>query len=101
MPRPRKPARLHLRPARKRNPTAIWVIIYGEKEISTGASEAERGKAEEALANYVADRHRPPSGSNAPTQLLCSEVLSAYLDEHAPTVKSAAWIADMAQDVLA
>jgi len=99
MPRPRKPARLYLRPARDKH-AAVWVIRDGTKEVSTGAGADEIGRAQKAYAAYCADRHSPPSGANQPSQLLVAEIMSAYLAEHAPTVKSKDWIADMAADII-
>ena len=99
MPRPRKPARLYARRARG-DRGATWVILHGAKEIGTGASLHEREKAEAALEAHLAKTHRPPSGANQPRQLLVSEVMARYLEEHAPTRPSAAWIADMAEDVI-
>jgi hypothetical protein len=99
MPRPRKPARLYLRKGRG-DRRATWVILAGAKEFSTGAGADERGKAEAALEAYLAQQHRPPRGANQPSELLVSEVMAAYLREHAPTKTSAAWIADMAADIL-
>jgi hypothetical protein len=50
--RPIQPPRLKLRRARKgRN--ATWVIKDREREISTGAREGERDKAEIAFAEYL------------------------------------------------
>jgi integrase len=56
--RPIQPPRLKLRRARKgRN--ATWVIKDREREISTGAREGERGKAEIAFAEYLIKSREP------------------------------------------
>ena len=100
MPRRRLPARLYLRRSRD-DRGSVFVILDGSREIGTGAGRDERAKAEAALQAYLARNHRPPRGASGPSELLVSEVLSAYLAEYAPTRPSAAWIADMATDVLA
>ena len=99
MPRRRLPARLYLRRGRD-DRASIWVILDGEKEIGTGAGANERASAEAALQQYLARHHRPPRGANRPSELLIAEVMARYLEEHAPTRPSAAWIARMATDVL-
>ena len=56
---------------------------------STGtATSIDRTPEWRALAAH----HRPPSGANRPSQLLISEVMNAYLHEHAPTKVSKAFI---------
>ena len=80
--------------------SSIWVILDGAREIGTGANALEPGKAEEALRNHLARNHRPPRGANRPTELLVSEIMSAYLSEHAPNKPSARNIADFAADIL-
>ena len=67
--------------------------------VGTGAGADDREGAEAALQTYLAQNHRPPRGAN-PRALLVSEVMSLYLREHAVTRPSAAWIADMAGDII-
>jgi integrase len=98
MPRPRKPARLFLRKRTGRPP--VFVILDGSREISTGAGPEDIGRAEEALANYCADRHAPPSGATAPKALYIDEVMTIYLREHAQHSRSREWISHMATPIL-
>ncbi len=62
MPRAAKPARLWLFPERSgRDGTllrhATWYIKDGSEKRSTGCRENDRGGAEAALAEYLAERH--------------------------------------------
>ena len=52
MPRTRKPPRLWLRPSRP-NSSATWLILDGNKQISTGCTEQEFDKARIALDRYI------------------------------------------------
>src|SRR5262245_31900354 len=99
MPRPRKPARLYLRPARSGR-GATWTILDGAHEFGTGCSAGDRAGAEAALRDYLSRSWQPPSGPNRPGALLISEALTAYLREWASTRTSSAWIASMAEPVL-
>jgi integrase len=83
--RPIQPPRLKLRSSRKgRN--AIWVIKDRECEISTGARESERGKAEIALAEYLIKNRQPSFGDGHPNQVLIGDCLSVYCEKHGPAV---------------
>ena len=83
--RPTQPPRLKLRSARKgRN--AIWVIKDQEREISTGARESERGKAEIALAEYLVEHRQPSFGDGHPYQVLIGDCLAVYCEKHGPTI---------------
>src|SRR5215218_4959630 len=99
MPRRRLPARLYLRRGRD-DRGSVWVILDGSKEVGTGAGAGDRTAAETALQTYLARSHRPPAGANQPALLLVSEVVSRYLDEHASTRSSSAWIGTMATSIL-
>jgi hypothetical protein len=82
--RPVEPPRLKLRSAREGR-QAIWVIKDREREISTGAGEGERGKAEIALAEYLLQHRQPSFGDGDPRQVLIGDCLAIYCEKHGPT----------------
>ncbi len=90
--RPTQPPRLKLRRARKGR-RAIWVIKDCEREISTGAGQSERGKAEIALANYLIKNRRPAFGDGHPDQVLIGDCLAEYCEKHGPTIARPAGLA--------
>ena len=55
MPRPAKGPRLYLYERTGRE--ATWIIRDGASRISTGASLADRRRAEKALADYIGKKH--------------------------------------------
>lgn len=91
MPRPTKPIRLWLEPARYhadgtiRN-HAAWVILGGGRKVRTGCVASDRAGAEEALALYIAQRRvqATRSGSRHPSQIPVADVLNLYLTDKAP-----------------
>ena len=83
--RPIQPPQLKLRRARKGR-RAIWVIKDREREISTGAGEGERGKAEIAFAEYLVKNHQPFFGDGRPNQVLIGDCLAIYCDKHGPKI---------------
>jgi integrase len=83
--RPIQPPRLKLRRARKGR-RSIWVIKDREREISTGAGEGERGKAEIAFAEYLVKNRRPSFGDGRPNQVLIGDCLAVYCDKHGPKI---------------
>jgi integrase len=83
MPRRSKGPRLYLRERRQR--TTVWVILDHGREISTGAGESDISAAEEALANYIGEKHRPDFGAGHPSRVLLADALSEYGEKHAPT----------------
>lgn len=87
MPAPAKPPRLFLRDRSRSGRASAWVILDRGREISTGAREAERDRAEKALERYLGDKHRPTLTGADPAQALIAEVLDAYQLEHAPKTK--------------
>jgi hypothetical protein len=93
MPRPKKPPRLYLR-SRPGAPS-YWVVVDGKSEFGTGALGPDLARAEEALRRYLVERHEPPRTTH-PEQLLVSEILDAYLREHASRSPSRQWITHMA-----
>jgi len=64
----------------------MWVIKDREREISTGAGQSERGKAEIALANYLVKNRRPAFGDGHPDQVLIGDCLAVYCEKHGPTI---------------
>lgn len=66
MPRPRKPARLWLRPAADGRP-AEWIIRDGEHYVRTRCGAGDLARAEAALAAHVAGKapERPPEAAHA------------------------------------
>ncbi|SER59593.1 Phage integrase family protein [Faunimonas pinastri] len=92
MPRPRKPARLWLRPARtdakgRVTHETAWVILDGGRQISTGCGHEDGRGAERAFQKYLAEKgiqqlKRGLKRRN-PEDVLVSEVIARYL-----TVKS-------------
>ena len=83
--RPTEPPRLKLRRAR-RGRHALWVIKDREREISTGARQSERSKAEIALASYLVKNRRPAFGDGHPDQVLIGDCLAVYCEKHGPTI---------------
>jgi integrase len=73
VPRRRSPPRLYLDKARGQ-----WLIRDGAKGIRTGCSEAERGKAEKLLAEYLGEKHKPSFGADP----LIADILLVYWREH-------------------
>ncbi len=87
MPRRSKGARLWLRKRRGR-PTQ-WVILDHGREIRTGAGEDDLQAAENALAQYLANKRRPQFGDGHPSRVLIADVLADYGENHGPTTKRA------------
>jgi integrase len=61
-----------------------WIIMHRRKEISTGAGESERAKAEAALAAYIIKSRQPSFGDGSPAQVLIGDCLAVYCDKHGP-----------------
>lgn len=84
MPRQSKGARLWYDKS-----TALWYIRDGTAKRGTGCGLAERARAEEALAAFIADKYEPPRDSR-PAQLLVADVLTFYTREIATKQRSQA-----------
>ncbi len=82
MPRKSKGARLHFRKARSGRP-AVWVILDGTTERSTGCGEDDRRGAEEALQRYLAEKHRPDWRHGEPAEVAVADVLGFYGQQRA------------------
>lgn len=90
-PQPKGP-RLWLQPERirsdgKPNEPAVWVIRDdGRSKRSTGFGAADRERAEQALATYIARKHQPQAGGNGDTaQTLTADVLAVFARDVVPT----------------
>jgi integrase len=81
-PRP-SPPRLYLR--KRRDGANTWIILDCGRQISTGALADDRRAAEEALENYLGQKHRPSFGDGHPARVAVVDVLSAYAEKHGPT----------------
>lgn len=105
MPRRLEPPHLYLRPARykpdgKLWKRAVWIIVDGRKESSTGCGIEERAGAEKALATYLGDKHEPSRRKfQNLDQILIADVMSIYLrdvvPEHARPEKTGERIAQL------
>jgi hypothetical protein len=87
MPRRSKGARLWLR--KRWGRAAQWVILDHGSEIRTGASEHDLGAAENALAQYLANKRRPQFGDGHPSHVVIADVLAEYGENHGPTTRRA------------
>lgn len=90
MPRPSKGARLYKRKARysgrKLVHRAVWIIKDGDRHIGTGCvagpSETKPpAEAEQALANYIAQKYQPERRRQDIEDIDCADVLSIYLTD--------------------
>lgn len=77
MPQKKRPARLWLRPD-----TGTWFIKDGTRRISTDCSESEVERAQERLAQHIAEQYQPQRGGRA-AQVTIGDVLLVYLEERA------------------
>ena len=90
MPRPSKGARLYKRKPRYRNGKlvgqAVWLIKDGDRNIATGClASASQSKppreAEQALAEYIANKYQPERNRRDIEEIDCADVLSIYLSD--------------------
>lgn len=77
MPQKRRPARLWLRPD-----TGTWFIKDGKQRIATDCAEADVGRAQEKLAEYIHSNYRPIRSSRA-SEVTVGDTLMIYLTEKA------------------
>ncbi len=82
MPRRAQPPRLYLR--ERDDGASVWIILDRGRQIRTGAFEADRQKAETALAGYLGERHQPAFGDGHPARVKIADALAVYLEKHAP-----------------
>jgi integrase len=90
MPPPNKGARLYRRKARYRHgrliAQAVWIIKDGDRHIATGriASPAEKKppqEAEQAVADYIAQKYQPERNRRDIDDIDCADVLLIYLTD--------------------
>ena len=91
MPAESKGPRLWLRKARRDKrgrPThrAVWLILDGEHQESTGCGRDDRGGAERALEQYLAGKRLGSTKASIrdPNQIPIADVLALYAPEVAP-----------------
>lgn len=100
MPRPNRGAQLKF--IRERQAYYIqWYEQGRPRKRSTGT--ADLGEAEERLAQFISDRNaqrRAKSGPRDPSQVPVTEVLTVYMEQHAPTAADPARIAYAIQALL-
>jgi hypothetical protein len=90
MPRASKGARLYKRKARYRDgkllAQAVWIIKDGDRHIATGCLAGTVGtrppkQAEQALADYIAQKYQPEHRRRDIDDIDCADVLSIYLTD--------------------
>ena len=82
MPRPSKGPRLWFD-----QKLHLWYIRDGTKKRGTGCRREDRESAEKALADYIAEKYRPPVEHRS-DHLLVADALNTYVREIAPTHRS-------------
>jgi integrase len=82
MPRRSKGPRLYFRERRGRE--AVWVILDGTTEVSTGCGAGDRQRAERALAEYIGRKHKPDWQNSHPAEVAVADVLAYYGANRAP-----------------
>jgi integrase len=87
MPRHARGPYLWLRPARQRasgSDPALWIIRDAGHQRSTGFGVGERGEAERALADYIADKYTPARRERDIAEIPVADVINIYLADVAP-----------------
>lgn len=89
MPRKSKGAHTWLRPARrdatgKITEAAVWLILDGGRQISTGCRAHEGEEAEKRLADYIASKYAPERRERPLSEIKIADVIGIYLDDVAP-----------------
>ena len=82
MPARSKGPRLYFRKRNGRQP--VWIIIDGQRHISTRCGPEDCSNAEKALARYIAGKYKPLARSEDPEVVPIARVLADYGTEHAP-----------------
>lgn len=84
MPRPTKGPTLRLRRRTDRpGSPAYWIISDRGRIVATGYSEPQIADAEQALANYIAEKYRPDRIRDA-NNATVADALIPYLDDKVP-----------------
>jgi len=87
MPQHAKGIRIWLRPARGTR-QAVWIIKDGAKRVSTGCGKGERGAAERALAQYLAEKYTPARDRNRrASEIPIEDAINLYAADIGPTVR--------------
>ena len=85
MPRPRKRARLWLRPERVRNgkvvANATWIILDGGKHFPTGCAHGEIALAEQRLSEHIAEKYQPKRKLKDIESIDVADVLNIYFSD--------------------
>jgi integrase len=87
MPRHARGPYLWLRPVRHRadgSDPALWIIRDAGHQRSTGFGQSDRGEAEKALADYIADKYAPARRERDIAEIPVADVISIYLADVAP-----------------
>jgi hypothetical protein len=105
MPRPRKGARLWLRPASrdasgKIIENARWLIKDGGRQIGTECGANAREEAEKRLADYIASKYAPERRQRALSEIRISDVIGIYLADVAPGLANPAKAGERAERLL-
>src|SRR5665213_2636802 len=86
-PLPKRP-RLYLQPERRNANGSVessrWVIRDGSVKRSTGCSAGNVDGAEQALAKYLALKHRPRRRRGEPSEVLTADILNVYAQDKVP-----------------
>ncbi len=88
MPRTRKPARLWLRPAGK-DRHAVWIILDGGKQYSTGCGASDVEAAQAALSEHIAKRfiEEPKARNRNAREVTIAEILAHYVSVKQDTIR--------------
>lgn len=93
MPRQSKGPRLYLRRGRTDNRSGQalpdrWFIRDGAREIGTGCGPEHMGQAEQALADYIAEKWTPPVRESDPSRVLVADALALYGADRGASLRS-------------
>lgn len=88
MPRPRKQARLWLRPARRDEHGRIvdparFIIKDGSRQIGTGCGEGQREEAERRFASYLQQKYEPDRQQRDLTEVRLEDVINVFIHDRA------------------
>lgn len=105
MPRPSKGARLWLRPARRRKDGTVshaptWIIIDANVQHPTGCGAEDRGRAERALAAYIAGKYEAPRRDRDLSVVPVPDVIAIYLRDCAERQANEKKLAERARRLL-
>ncbi|PDS79170.1 site-specific integrase [Rhizobium sp. L43] len=67
---------------------AVWVILDGSNEVSTGCPAEDVAGADRALEQYLARRHKPDFRKGEPETVAVADVMLYYVEEHADSTKN-------------